>query len=204
MEDLASFVIGFFTPTQIMNNRRQKQIERIALTILRDCYSENPEKLLVSGGIDVKKIALYLGIELVPQELKDDFPAEAPLNSTTGKISYNARDGLRHYRFMVAQEIGRYVLNRQHQGEFEGLTEKYFSIFRTNDSPVDEDTQEREANAFAAALLMPRDLLIDAVRKAYQSRMPENKNYDIIQALADQFEVSKLAMSTRLTNLDLA
>ncbi|MCF2504747.1 ImmA/IrrE family metallo-endopeptidase [Dyadobacter sp. CY107] len=187
-----------------MNKRRQKQIERIALTILRNCFSGNPEKLLVSGGIDVKKVASYLGIELVPQELKDDFPAEASLNTTIGKINHNAKDGLRRYRFMVAQEIGRYVLDRQHQGKFENLPLRYFSIFTANDSPINEDVQEREANAFAAALLMPRDLLIDAVKKAYQSRMPENENYDIIQALADQFEVSKLAMSTRLTNLDLA
>jgi Zn-dependent peptidase ImmA (M78 family) len=64
------------------------------------------------------------------------------------------------------------------------------------------DQREIEANAFAAELLMPEDLILEAVRKQLkkaETTAPEQ----LAAVLAAQFQVSTEAMQNRLTNLGL-
>lgn len=85
-------------------------------------------------------------------------------------------------RFTIAHELGHVVL-----GHVTDVRSPKRDTTFTNDDP-----DERYANAFAAALLMPEKF----VRKLYRSA----RN---IQELADAFGVSTAAMNFRLKNLGI-
>ena len=82
-------------------------------------------------------------------------------------------------RFTIAHELGHYVLHRDEIGEGEGITDD--ALYRSRlGGPL-----ERQANRFAANLLMPRDLIVEAI----------NQGVDSVEKLAAKFEVSRSAMS---------
>ncbi|GAA4419233.1 hypothetical protein GCM10023187_53350 [Nibrella viscosa] len=163
----------------------------------------NASELISNGGIDVKQVAATLGIELMLYDFGEDVSGVLLRDGEKAKIGYSTQTGLLRQRFTIAHELGHYILNHQRQGVFVDTPEKYFTLFRDSKSSTGEDFQEREANAFAAALLMPRDLLIEAATNIYQSGITRKEDYDMVPVLADAFKVSNLAMSIRLTNLDL-
>lgn len=188
-----------------MNKKRQRQIEDISLNILRrfNCYPSDIIEGEFSAEVDVHSLAQRLGIVLVEYDFGDDVSGVLLRDGEDVKIGYAKSNGFKRQRFTIAHELGHYVLNHQRQGVFVDTPEKYFTLFRDSNSSTGEDLQEREANAFAAALLMPRELVIEAATKIYNSGITRNEEYDLIEALAEDFNVSKLAMSIRLTNLDM-
>ena len=84
-------------------------------------------------------------------------------------------------RFTIAHEIGHYVLHRELIGD--GIIED--ALLRANGLT---NSIERQANAFAADLLMPWKLLEVASADGFSS----------VEALAEAFEVSTDAMSYRI------
>lgn len=91
-------------------------------------------------------------------------------------------------RFTVAHEIGHFALGHLKAGT---------TMFRdpaANFSSRSANSLEREANAFAAQMLMPAETLRYAV---IQKRMTD------VGELANAFGVSQVAMSYRLQNLGL-
>ena len=67
--------------------------------------------------------------------------------------------------------------------------------FRDRVSSLATDQEEVEANRFAAALLMPQEMVVQAVTGA--SRDPD----ELVRSLARSFKVSEAAMGYRLINL---
>lgn len=105
-------------------------------------------------------------------------------------VYVRSSDSPRRQRFTVAHELGHYVL---HQAEHpEGIFDDDLNFLRTEGNVSGDREQEREANQFAAELLMPED----AVRTAYESIKD-------ISALARRFAVSQEAMGYRVLNLEL-
>jgi len=68
-------------------------------------------------------------------------------------------------------------------------------MYRNNASATGEIHKEREANAFAAALLMPKDLVANVIEKF------KFNGDEMVKHLASEFNVSDQAMSFRLSNL---
>ncbi len=99
-------------------------------------------------------------------------------------------------RFSVAHEIGHYFLH-----PFEESYIDYDFRVQARDEKSSQGThrQEIEANAFAAELLMPEDVLRSEIK------LPLNVNEDEVEVrrLAKRFRVSQQAMTHRLTNLGL-
>ena len=92
-------------------------------------------------------------------------------------IYTNAKHPKTRRRFTIAHELGHYVLHRDEIGE--GITDD--ALYRSRlGGPL-----ERQANRFAANLLMPRDLIVEAI----------NQGVDSVEKLAEKFEVSRSAMS---------
>ena len=102
--------------------------------------------------------------------------------STT--ILVNDQDAKVRQRFTIAHELGHYFLHMKERD-----TDEPIISFRSDNSP-----REREANSFAAALLVPEDLL----REEYGKMV-----IPVSDALADIFRVSKAAMRIRLEELEL-
>ena len=99
-------------------------------------------------------------------------------------IEYNMADSMTRQRFTIAHEIGHYVL--QHGNAPRDSAQNFGS--RVN-SPI-----ERDANQFAAELLMPEEAVVAMINQGYRS--PET--------LAQLFMVSPAAMGYRLANLSLS
>ena len=91
-------------------------------------------------------------------------------------------------RFTVAHEIGHFALGHLKLG-----TTKYRD-FTANFSSNSVNSEEREANSFAAQLLMPA--------KTLKFMVSVNQITDV-DALAKEFGVSQVAMKYRLTNIGL-
>lgn len=69
-------------------------------------------------------------------------------------------------------------------------------MYRNNASSTGEVLIEREANAFAAAILMPKELIAQEINK-----LLDGDALEIITKLSKKFGVSEQAMSFRLSNL---
>jgi len=131
---------------------------------------------------------------------------------------------LGRYRFTLAHEVGHWRLHRQHlmddpsaRSLFEANCEPAFVQRSSVSSP-----EEIQANAFAASVLMPRQMVYDAWLQWRGSDKPVaisdlpvgdfhgDRKADEVMAmdrfcrpLAEQFEVSAQAMRYRLQKLDL-
>jgi predicted transcriptional regulator len=146
-------------------------------------------RLLESAGISHEPVSLRdvisaLNLELV-QKTCEPFTSEAALEplGDTHAIVVNGGSDDRRRRFTIAHEIGHFVLHADLQRPERGG--------RVNEAGR---IVEREADAFAAELLMPEPLVRQAVVE---------HGADVAR-LADRFEVSRKAMETRLQWLDLA
>ena len=164
------------------------------------------EKLLIDANcfsvpVNIDCISQYFGIRVEALELEIDISGFLAINDGTAVIGYNRRQGNERKRFTIAHEISHFVLHAKK--EFPLFIDKDKKpeqriMFRDSASSTGEFIKEREANAFAAALLMPKKL----VEQEIQSIAIENTQ-DTIQELSKKFEVSVQAMSIRLANLDI-
>lgn len=91
-------------------------------------------------------------------------------------------------RFTIAHELGHFFLHRNKDA---------FVDYRDNKKGVMRTPREKEANMFAAALLMPRHVLLKDFRALAKTGFSD----DELTTLAKQYDVSEDAMRFRLINL---
>jgi len=145
-------------------------------------------RLLVAAGVSREPVSLRdvvsaLNLELV-QKTREPFACEAALEplGDSFAIIVQGDSGERRRRFTIAHEIGHFVLHPHHQ-----RSERGGSVNEAGRA------EEREADAFAAELLMPEDLVRQAVAE---------QGADAAR-LADRFDVSRQAMQHRMRRLNL-
>ena len=143
--------------------------------------------------IDIEELAINIGIKLDRIKIEDDVSGLFVMKNGKPYILYNSIQSKNRTRFTIAHELGHYILHSYKTPLF--IDKKNKVLFRDNNSSTGEILMEREANAFAAALLMPKNL----IRKEVDNKLADVD--DIIQYLADKFQVSSQAMSFRLSNL---
>ena len=162
-------------------------IEQKSFKILKDLNIAKAE------NIEIDKIAESLGIDVKGEELDDDISGLFVMKNGKPFIRFNNSEGQKRRRFTIAHELGHYVLHREGTPLFvDKKNEK--TLYRNSTSSSGEVKREREANAFAASLLMPEAFISDEMRN-----IPLGKNP--ITHLANVFNVSEQAMSFRLSNL---
>jgi len=136
--------------------------------------------------VDVAAIARSMGITVEPDRSMAESGVIEKTDSGT-VIRFSASEPTVRQRFTIAHEIGHYAL-----GHLTVAGKKY------RDTPANfssgAEPAERQANSFAAKLLMPEKVLKFAVNE---------KGYRTIEALAELFGVSQVAMKYRLVNLGL-
>lgn len=151
-----------------------------------------------SAPIQVEDIARDLGIIVTKERLAADLsgllirqPGATPV------IGVNTLHHPRRQRFSIAHELGHNELN--HKGEV--IVDSGIRVNRRDPkSQTASDAEEREANAFAAALLMPAS----QVQREVEAMLPDRPGQSrIVNALARKFEVSGEAMHYRLLNLGI-
>lgn len=119
---------------------------------------------------------------LIPNTIKDD---EGKIIPNGWTILINEKETHTRKRFTIAHEIGHFLIHKD-----KAFIDNFSSgeiFYRTGNS-----IQEKEANYFAANLLMPED----KVKEIWKlSSGPAE--------MADKFDVSEISMTFRLTNLNL-
>ena len=104
-------------------------------------------------------------------------------------------------RFTIAHELGHLRLHKGRPIIVEQLTRSARVNWRDDVSSGATDSEEIDANQFAAALLMPREMIeADYWRLANAGHLGD----DIVAHLAGRYIVSTQAMHFRLLNLALA
>ncbi|MGV3727759.1 ImmA/IrrE family metallo-endopeptidase [Hydrogenophaga sp.] len=137
--------------------------------------------------IQPRSLAQAMGVQVfgVPNL---DVSGMIELNNGKPLITFNSSDAPVRQRFTIAHEIGHYALG--HLGA--GTTK--FRDPASHFSSSTHKVEEREANRFAANLLMPAGALMFAI---------ERHGMNSIDNLAELFGVSQVAMQYRLENLGL-
>src|SRR5262245_12340133 len=139
------------------------------MTNTNSFIEQRTEKLLIDSNcystpIDIKDCAKHLGIKLEALELDDDVAGFLVLKDNGDvNIGYNKNHSPHRIRFTIAHELAHYILHAKDTKLFVDKEEKV--LYRDSNSSTGEYFMEREANAFAAALLMPQKLLIKEVEK---------------------------------------
>lgn len=137
----------------------------------------NPTRIAQQLGLEVQSNPFMHESGMI--EVKADGRAVITVNSS----QFGPRQS-----FTIAHEIGHFVLG--HVNTVNRLCRDEASNFSTGTFvPV-----EREANSFAAALLMPERLIRFAVGE---------RGYNTLASLATLFGVSEVAMRWRLVNLGM-
>lgn len=168
---------------------RISEIEKYAESILFDLG-------IKEAPINPKFIAEQKGIKVQEADLGEGVSGAIVVKNGKAKIGYNPDEVSQRQNFTIAHELGHFCL---HKDKTEMFIDKSFYALRDERSSKGEYKLEREANAFAAALLMPRSLLLKEVEKT---------NFDLgddssLFKLANKFDVSTQAMSFRLANLNI-
>lgn len=159
------------------------QIERTAWRILKD-------NDLACAPVDVDGLADCLGVDVSYESMEDEVSAMLLVEDGEAHIVVNDDHHPNRQRFSAAHELGHYELHTA--GEDQLFVDRAF--FRNQASSIGVSRQEIEANAFAAALLMPRKLI--------EEELPDDDSADIdVFKMAKIFGVSEHAMTIRLINL---
>lgn len=159
------------------------------------------EELLALPGADARPlpledIARFRGIEVVrdPLESDDDVSGFYFREGNQRVIGVNSAHPRVRQRFTIAHELGHAVLH-----DAEGVHLDRTFMFRNRVSSMAIDAKERDANAFAAELLMPESEVLEAVEA---DGLDITDDREIARA-ARRFGVSVQALTFRLANLGL-
>lgn len=174
-----------------MSSKNTVQIEAEANDILErtHCYK---------APVPIDTVARRLGLNLESTGLGDDVSGVLVIANGQGFIGYNADQSPVRQRFTIAHECGHFVLHSATSELF--IDKRYMALFRRDrTSSTGDNNQEVQANRFAAALLMPAEL----IRKEVASVDFDLGDEDAITELAEKFQVSKQAMSLRLASLGI-
>lgn len=122
------------------------------------------ENILLKTGmlhvpVDVELVAHRLSLQIEPASLGENVSGLLVVEKGHGVIGYNATQAHVRQRFTIAHEIGHFVLHLSDNPSALFIDTQYIVYRRDAKSSTGEDQREREANRFAAALLMPATLI---------------------------------------------
>ena len=152
------------------------------------------ERLLAEANVravpvPIEDVARHLRIS-ISRAPSADFSGLLIRKEGRALIGVNSSEAPVRQRFTIAHEIGHYVFCIPRKDAFVD--------FRKDRAATElKPPRERQADMFAAALLMPRSQLLKDVRKLAKDGVTET----ITDTLAVRYGVSEEAMRIRLVNL---
>jgi Zn-dependent peptidase ImmA (M78 family) len=170
---------------------RRKRIQELVDRLLRENEIEEPpvnvEGIAKAIGIHVRRVSF--GEELLSGFIYRD--------RNRSVIGVNKDHSANRQRFTIAHEIGHYFLHKA--GFDEVHVDRTFVVRLRNElSSEGTDSDEIEANAFAAQLLMPASFLHDDLVELQKVDVEDAKS---VEGLAKRYKVSSQALLIRLTSL---
>lgn len=169
----------------------------------RTAIESNVQKLLATVDldkppIDLVKIARSLGVPIRREVLPKEVSGFLYRQDGESLIVVNSKQPPKRQRFTIAHEIGHLMLDHKRD---EIHVDKAFLIkFRSDHPSSADDLEEIQANAFAAALLMPKSMLQRDLKRYHNG---ESMDDGALMALAERYDVSIQAFLIRLNTIDL-
>ena len=139
---------------------------------------------LNNNGEHLFEFVSRLGIKLIHKPMPDDQSGFMRKNGEHWEIGINSLHHPNRQRFTLAHELGHYFLHKEEQANW---SDKY-TFTRADEK---SDPMEWEANRFAAEFLMPERKFRELVANGT----------DNVDALAEAFQVSTMAVRIRAKNL---
>jgi Zn-dependent peptidase ImmA (M78 family) len=173
---------------------RKLYIQQLAKDLLRRNDIESP-------AVDVRGIARNLGIVVVEDDANDEIAGFLikNYNDSAALIGVNRKHSEARRRFTIAHELGHFFLHEYDGVHFDGKNSGSQMFLRDTRASEGTHIEEREANLFAAELLMPKSLLEKDIDKIVEIAFTdEDPN---LKRMAKEYKVSTQALTYRLTNL---
>ena len=167
-----------------MDSREMKRVPEEQARILDAHRLIRPVKL----GALANELGVHVKVATLPSNVSGQIKKEN--NSYT--IRVNRHESRQRQRFTIAHELAHFLLHRHIIDSNEnGISD---NVLYRSGAP---ERIEYEANRLAADILMPNAVVEQRFRTEYKGLMTEAT----IEALAQDFNVSKAAMEIRLSNL---
>lgn len=168
---------------------RKRYVKSIARELLDQYEVSDPP-------VPVERLAKAEGIRLVLKDLEGDISGFL-LRQDDGSpvIGVNSHHPRVRQRFTVAHELGHYLLGAEDSLH---IDRKFELKLRSNLSSQGVDSDEMEANLFAAELLMPGFLLNHDLEDAQPFDISDESE---IRRLARKYGVSSQALMIRISSL---
>jgi Predicted Zn peptidase len=177
-----------------------KDIDKDAESLLNKFINNKSNKLNGENNLtDIIKIARIMGFKIFHTQLEKDKRELSGMIGISKKfeekfgsdkiIILNSIDSDEHMLFTIAHEIAHYIYDYNpnlHKKE-------YFNKYKTDEAQTDE---EKRANRFAAAFLMPAEKF----NSLFDEKNSLEKN---IKILATEFKVPQTAVEQRIIELGL-
>jgi len=165
-------------------------IERAAEELLGDFGS-------VSLPVPVEKIAKSLGVQVRFSPLDTELSGMIFIKDSVPIVGVNSIHHPNRQRFTIAHELGHFQLHRDVLSSEVHVDKNFPVLMRDTNSATGWDKREIEANQFAAALLMPRAF----IQQALGARPLDIDDDRPLEEIAKRFRVSKQALDYRIRNL---
>lgn len=156
---------------------------------------------IVEPPVHPELVAKSLGIKILSKTTDDDLSGflYKDLESNNVVIGVNQSHHPNRRRFTIAHEIGHFLLHEFDGGfHFDSSNQKYLLKLRSKNSHLFNKIEEREANEFAAELLMPKSLIDEDMDDFTDVDLMYD---DDLAELAQKYRVSTQALTFRLMNL---
>lgn len=170
------------------------------MTIRKHKIETLVQSLLTTYGINgapvpVERIAKARGARIFYQSLKGDVSGFLYRDKSDTVIGVNTHHAPARQNFTAAHELGHWLLHEEEQLH---IDHGFRVRLRDDVSSQGIDEAEREANFFAASLLMPKEFLEQDLADRDDVDLLDD---DLLKELSRKYGVSTQALVNRLKNL---
>lgn len=143
--------------------------------------------------VPLEKVTQHLNVTVRQVPYEGELAGMIMKTSSGIFVGVNSLHSRSRQRFTIAHEVGHLVLHN-----FDLHIDTHFPVKRRDEtSSLAIDPEEIEANRFAAELLMPKEFVAQDILE----REIDFENDDDIEVLARRYQVSRQAMTLRISNL---
>jgi len=152
---------------------------------------------IACAPVDVEKLAHELHLDVRKDRVEGDISGFLfrDHEKSTAIIGVNSRQHPNRQRFTIAHELGHFLL---HTGDKVHVDRGFEVRLRNDESSKGTDIDEKEANLFAAELLMPMAFVEKDIADIQAVDLMEETT---IKSLAKKYQVSTHAFAFRLAYL---
>lgn len=166
--------------------------------IAQYAYNLLGEVGITKAPISVHKITSYLNLEVITHDFGKEISGALVIEDGKSVIGVSPNESEVRRRFTICHEIGHYLFHKDSGQLF--IDNKKFQVMFRSDEVSQDYNQEKEANHFAASILMPEHLIEQSIFTLYEDEYIYTDE-EIIRSMSKEFKVSQPAMTFRLINL---